>query len=151
MYTACHEVFGHARLLQRPLTDLQKRRCLELLDGPPLPPFDDPKEVWRKVPGESDYFLRPYECIIDGMVEAISDVESPFQRLYRRRIRDLSALKEIWLEGTVAPPDPPEEPEPLPDPPDPPEPLPPPPDLVIENTKLKLALGRVREIVADEI
>jgi hypothetical protein len=117
-YVVIHEALGHGRLILRPLTDGQKRRALALLDGPALPKFIDPDEVWRKVPGEKDYWLRPYECIIDSLVEALTDMTSPLKPQYRRHVRDLAALKALWLEppdAVVQPPPDVVEPPPLPE------------------------------------
>lgn len=101
IYLLQHEIWGHMRLHDRPFRDGQKTACLDLLDvGPAIPPYADPDQVWRKVQGEANYWLRPYECIIDGMVRSMSGY-SPYKAQYRRGVPRglLPDLKQIWLQG----------------------------------------------------
>jgi hypothetical protein len=105
--TIVHEGLGHCRLLQVPLTRDQQRECLQLLTGPSLPSFMEPGEVWKKVVGEGDYWLRPYENVIDSMVPALSDVISSWHDKYKRRIPpgQYQKLKALWLDVQSAPAD----------------------------------------------
>lgn len=125
--TILHEGLGHCYLaLHGPSDDWQRRALALLTEGPAIPHFNDPDEVWTGVPGETDYWLRPYECLINDMVVALANVTVSWSHKYRRHVADLPALKALWLEliATPAPPPvvvPPDEPtsDPLPPPPDP--------------------------------
>jgi hypothetical protein len=136
--TVLHEGLGHCYLALHKPDDAWMTRALALLtEGPPIPAFTDPSDVWKGAPGDdelakklhiSEYWLRPYECLINDMVMALADgVTVSWSHKYRRHVAaaDLPKLKSLWLElvsAQPAPPPPvPDEPidDELPEPPDP--------------------------------
>lgn len=115
-YVVLHEGFGHARMVQRPISRKNWRALKRLVKGPVGATY------WHDVT----------EVLIDAAVEAISGVVSPYKHeparpnarnRYRRWVdeADLPEVKRLWLADATPLPTP--DPEPVPDPPPTPDPV----------------------------